>query len=168
MPDRKKTNAGTAREKGKAMAGKWAAGILGGALLVVLVVTMVRISGPAAGSSGRSGEKAREESLSREAARILSSGRTDGSVFEGAGIRFGGQVLRVRVGSAWERLSEKERGRLLDEVFVEYAHAWQTTMKSSDLPAVSFREKGRRVALRTSVDRWVRSGGGTLAPGASK
>jgi len=148
--------------------GKWATGILGGALLVVLVVTMVRISGPAAGSSGRSGEKGREESLSREAARIIAGEKTSGGVFEGVGVRFGGEVLRVRVGSGWESLSEKERGRLLDDVFRQYARAWQTTMKSHEEPAVSFRERERRVALHTDVDRWVRSGGGTLAPGASK
>ena len=154
------------------MGARWAVVVLGGALLVALVVTMVRISGPSPGSSGLSGEKSREARLSREAERILtalaSGPAATGKVLEGESLRYGGQILRVQVGPGWATLSPAEQGRLLDELFARYTRSWQAVMHTHSEPAVSLRSGDRRVALHTSMDRWVRPSGDALAPGSSK
>lgn len=154
------------------MGARWAVVVLGGALLVALVVIMVRISGPSPGSSGLSGEKSREARLSREAERIvaaLASGPGGkGTVLEGESLRYGGQVLRVRVGPGWASLPPAEQGRLLDDLFTRYTRSWQAVMNTHSEPAVSLREGDRRVALHTSMDRWVRPSEDALAPGSSK
>ena len=151
---------------------RWAVVVLGGALLVALVVTMVRISGPSPGSSGLSGEKSRQARLSREAERILtalgSGPAGTEKVLEGESLRYGGEVLRVRVGPGWATLSPLAQGRLLDDLFARYTKSWQAVMHTHSEPAVSLRSGDRRVALHTSMDRWVRPSGDALAPGSSK
>ncbi len=155
------------------MGRRWGVIVLGGALLAVLLLTMVRISGPSPGSAGLSGERSRETELARDAGRIvtavgsgLPAGR--GPVLEGESLRFGGRVLRVTVGPGWGSLPSGDQGRILDTLFSEYTRAWQKVMKSPSVPVVSLRSGGRRVGLHTSMDRWVRPGEEALAPGSSK
>ena len=155
------------------MGRRWVSIILGGALLVVLVLTMVRISGPSPGSTGLSGQRHREAELALDAGRIVTALGSSlppgkGLVLEGESLRFGGQVLRVTVGPGWQALSPEDRGRLLDSLFANYTRSWQRIMKSHGVPAVSLRDGTHRVGLHTSMDRWVRPTEEALAPGSSK
>jgi hypothetical protein len=135
--------------------------VLGGALLVSLVVTMVRISGPAAGSSGNRGIQNREAALREKAGAILTVANQNFST-QGAplllasSLRFEGEVLRVHVGSGWDRLARTRRQALVDFVSARYVPVWQKEMKSHREPAIVFREGARRVALHTAIDHWVR------------
>lgn len=152
---------------------RWVSIVLGGAILVALALTMVRISGPSPGSTGPAGQRHREAELAQDAGRIvtaLGSSLPPGKepVLEGESLRFGGQVLRVTVGPGWETLSPEDRGRLLDSLFADYTRSWQRVTKSHSVPAVSLRDESRRVGLHTSMDRWVRPSGEALAPGSSK
>ena len=135
--------------------------VLGGALLVALVVTMVRISGPAAGSAGNRGILKRETDLREKAGAIMTAANKDFSsegtpALLAASLRFEGEVLRVHVGPGWDRLARDRRSALVDFVSSRYVPLWQDEMKSHREPAIVFREGARRVALHTAVDRWVR------------
>ncbi|MCL4486374.1 MAG: hypothetical protein M1537_08660 [Nitrospirae bacterium] len=135
--------------------------VLGGALLISLVVTMVRISGPASGSLGQKGILKRESALREKAGSILKEANLrfpaeGGPVLGSFSLRFEGEVLRVGVGPGWDRLPRDRRAALLDFVWAGYVPFWQEEMKSRREPAIVFREGTRRVALHTSLDRWAR------------
>jgi hypothetical protein len=135
--------------------------VLGGALLVALVVTMVRISGPAAGSAGDHGIQKRESELGEKAGAIVKAANKifsagEAPVLIDSSLRFEGEVLRVHVGPGWDLLARNRRSALVDFVSSRYVPIWQDEMKSHREPAIVFREGVRRVALHTAIDRWVR------------
>lgn len=135
-------------------------GLLGTALLVALVVTMVRISGPAVESGGPSGLMKRESALRDKADRILkeANGRFSspkGPVIASSSLRFEGEVLRIQVGPGWDRMRRSDRARLVEYVASEYVPFWKTQMKSRREPAIVLREGDRRVGLHTQIDHWV-------------
>jgi len=138
--------------------------ILGGGLLIALVVTMVRISGPASDSSGEGGVKKREALLGEKAREILARTsqnlpRLPGSpVLLVPELRFEGQVLRIHVAPAWESLPFSRRTEIVDRVSADYVGVWQKVMKSHHEPAIVFVEGGQRVALHTQIDHWVAGG----------
>ena len=135
--------------------------ILGGGLLIALVVTMVRISGPASDSSGNRGLLKREAKLEEKAREIVTRvARTlppePGAPLLGSPeIRFDGQVLRVPVSTAWESLSQTRRQEIVTRISSDFVGAWQKVMESRREPAIVFVEGGRRVALHTRIDHWV-------------
>jgi hypothetical protein len=135
--------------------------ILGGGLLIALVVTMVRISGPASESSGSRGLLKREAKLGEKAREILGGvARTlptePGPPLLGPPeIRFDGQVLRIPVSTAWDALPQSRRQEIVTRISSTFVGAWQEVMKSRREPAIVFVEGGRRVALHTRIDHWV-------------
>lgn len=135
--------------------------VLGGALLVSLVVTMVRISGPASGSLGRQGLLKRESALRDTAGSILKAANLrfrsgEDPVLLSASLRFEGEVLRIHVGPGWDRLPRERREALVDFVSARYVPIWKEEMKSHREPAIVFREGQERVALHTAIDHWAR------------
>lgn len=135
--------------------------VLGGALLVSLVVTMVRISGPASGSLGYQGLLKRESVLRDTAGSILKAANLrfrsgEDPVLLSATLRFEGEVLRIHVGPGWDRLSRDRREAVVDFVSSRYVPIWKKEMKSHREPAIVFREGQERVALHTAIDHWAR------------
>lgn len=135
--------------------------VLGGALLVSLVVTMVRISGPASGSLGHQGLLKRESVLRDTAGSILKAANLrfrsgEDPVLLSATLRFEGEVLRIHVGPGWDRLSRDRREAVVDFVSSRYVPIWKKEMKSHREPAIVFREGQERVALHTAIDHWAR------------
>lgn len=137
--------------------------VLGGGLLVALVVTMVRISGPASESSGKRGLLKREAILEQQARSIEEKANQRFSpaggppVFQSPELRFDGQVLRIPVSNSWQTLSLPSQKEALSRISAAYVGVWQMVMKSHHEPAIVFLEAGRRVALHTQIDHWVAS-----------
>lgn len=140
--------------------------VVGAVLLLGLGVTMLRISGPAPGSSGKKGILRREVDLKKSAGAIVAGAnrelsRTTGSPIIGPPeIRYGGDVLRIPVSRSWEALPRETRERMLDRIARRYVVVWRKEMKSHHEPAIVFVEGGRRVALHTRIDHWVALSGG--------
>lgn len=134
---------------------------LGGALLVALVVTMIRISGPATGSMGQRALVKREASLRTKTIQILQEAnarfsQAGLSVVASSTIRFDGEVLRILVGPGWKKLPRDKRANVVEFVVSQYVPFWQREMKSHREPAIVFREGALQVGLYTKVDHWVR------------